>query len=89
MTTIYAAVIEWPEPISDADPSLILATTEAERSAEIISDLRETGDLLTDPEWREALAGVDSAEWSDYTEALENTRYGSPFVTTYEREITA
>lgn len=87
--TVYAAVIEWPSALEPADPALILATTEAERSAEIIAEIRETADLLTGSDWRDALAGVDSAEWSEYTDALDTTGYGAPFVSTYEREIRA
>ncbi|RBO73518.1 hypothetical protein [Microbacterium sp. H6] len=84
---VYAAVIEWPEEIADRDPALILAHSMGERAAGVVAEIREVSDLLTDPEWRAALADIDSMEWPDCTDALEATRYGSPFVTTYERDI--
>lgn len=84
---VYAAVIEWPEDISDRDPSLILTRSPSERAAGVVAEIREVADLLTDPEWRAALADIDGMDWPDCIDALELTRYGSPFVTTYEREI--
>lgn len=84
---VYAAVIEWPHDIADRDPALILARSLSERAAGIIAEIREVADLLTDPEWRGALADIDSTEWPDWVDALELTRYGSPFVTEYERDI--
>lgn len=84
---VYAAVIEWPADIADRAPGLILARSMKERAAGIVAEIRKVADLLTDPQWREALAGVDGTTWDDCTEALENTRYGSPFITIYEREV--
>lgn len=85
---IYAAVIEWPEDLADRDPALILARSINERAAGIAAEIQDTADAMTDPDWRDALAGTDASDdWPD--EALAATRYGSPFVTLYEEEFTA
>ncbi|WP_406245856.1 hypothetical protein ACI7YT_12510 [Microbacterium sp. M] len=84
---IYAAVIEWPEPLSDASPGLILARSESERDAAIYLEILETADALTEPDWREAIAATNSTDWRDWIEPLELTPYGNPFITNYERTV--
>lgn len=88
-TTLYAAVIEWPYEIADRDPALILTRSIEDRATEIIAELREVADALTDDDWRTALAGVEGDEWADQLEALAGTRYGAPFITLHEKEIPA
>lgn len=89
MTTIYAAIIEWPSALEPIDPSLILATSSEQRSAEIIEDIRETAGMLAHSDWRDALADIDGTDYTEYTEALATTSYGEPFITEYEREFPA
>lgn len=88
-TTVYAAVIEWPEDLADRDPALILARSIDERAVGIAAEIQDTADAMTDPDWRDALVDLDGTEWANCADALENTVYGSPFITLYEKELTA
>lgn len=83
---IFAAIVEWPEPLSSAEPGLILAHSVGERDEMIAAEIRDTADALTEPEWRDALTGVGD-DWLDWMEPLDLTSYGQPFVSTYEREV--
>lgn len=84
---IFAAVIEWPEDLADRDPALILAHSINERAAGIAAEIRDTADAMTEPDWRDALVDMDGTEWADRADALENTSYGSPFISLYEKEL--
>ena len=83
---IFAAVIEWPELLSDAEPGLVLAHSVGERDEMIAAEIRETAGMLAEPDWRDALADAGD-DWLDWMEPLELTSYGNPFVSTYEREV--
>ena len=88
--TIYAAVIEWPSWMSDADPALILARSESERDKQIAEEIAETARALAEPDWRDAINANSNAEggnWRDWLDPLDATSYGQPFVTTYEMEV--
>lgn len=86
---IYAAVIEWPNYLADRWPALILSSSEAERDAGIAAEISETADVLTDPEWRDAIAHTYSDDWHEWLDVLGETSYGEPFVTLYTREFPA
>lgn len=88
--TIYAAVIEWPEGFEPADPTLILARSEADRDRQIAEEIAETARMLTASDWRDAIDANSTPEgdnWQDWLDPLEETSYGQPFVTTYTREV--
>lgn len=86
---IHAAVIEWPGELADSETRLILALDADTRDAQIADELYVMADMLEDPQWRNAIANADGAPWSELVDMLEETEYSSPFVSTYEREITA
>lgn len=85
--TIHAAIIEWPSELADADPRLVLALDDNDLSVKIAEELRSMAEMLTDPQWRNAIANADGAPWPELLEMLEETEYSSPYVSTYEREI--
>lgn len=84
---VYAAVIEWPSYFADAESSLILARTEAERDEEIRQEILSTADALINTEWGQAIDAVTSEDWRDWLDALDETTIGQPFVSTYTREV--
>lgn len=88
VVTIHAAVIEWPGELADAETRLVLALDDNDLAVKIADELRSMAEMLTDPQWRNAIANADGAPWSELLEMLEETEYSSPFVSTYEREIT-
>lgn len=87
--TIYAAVIEWPGELADADTRLILAVDESDRDVQIAEELRDMAASLTDPQWRNAIANADGVPWLGLVEMLEETEYNSPFVSLYTQEVSA
>ena len=84
---IFAAVIEWPEPMSDSSPTLVLARSIEARSAEIADEIYETAEALTENDWRDAITATGSDDWEQWLDPLELTPYGRPWITTYEREV--
>ncbi len=85
--TIYAAVIEWPARLADAEPSLILARSEVERDAEICDEISETARMQSADTWTRAITKADSEDWQDWLEALDEHAGEQPFITTYTREV--
>lgn len=86
---IFAAVIEWPATLDSADPTLILSTSIEQRDAEVADEILETAEVLTEPDWLIQIQESESNKWSDWLDALDATPYGRPWVTTYEKEISA
>jgi hypothetical protein len=83
---VYGAVIEWPEPLVDASPALILARTRGERDEKIREKIREIAYALTDPGWRDAIDAT-SDNWHAWLPEFEYTPCGQPWVTEYEQEV--
>lgn len=82
---VYAAVIEWPG--ESEDPTLVLASSQEARAAEIAAEIRETADMFTDSDWVDAIASTGTDEWAEWLDALDATRHGRPWVSLYEREV--
>lgn len=86
--TIYAAVIEWPSRMTDAEPSLILARSEAERDEKIAAEIRDMAKAQSAPGWSSFSAGH-----LYYPRIMEAWIVGpshpddQPVITTYERTV--
>ena len=87
LVTIYAAIIEWPSRLADAEPSLILARSEAERDEEIGEEIRGTAGMQSADTWTHAIDETGSEDWRDWLASLDEHAHDQPYVTTYERVI--
>ncbi|MFT4260374.1 hypothetical protein [Microbacterium sp.] len=85
MSTVYAAVIEWPDTLG-FPPSLILKADEAQLLPAVKAELMGEAERLDGEAWA-ALPFRDFDRLHTLQMALLNAAGEPPFVTTYTEEV--